>query len=578
MLVNIVKILKLFSEYRHIAMLSIFIGFLTIGSSIGLMMTSAFIISHAALHVHINQLQAAIAGVRFFGVSRGVFRYLERLISHETTFKILAKLRYLFFKGLIPLFPSKIKDFKSGDMLSRAISDIEKLEHLFIRVIVPPTTALLVYILSFALLGMFSIDFSIIFSAFYLSAGIGVPLLTFFLSKRIGERTIALKSRLNSLTSDITRGMSELIFFNQEVKWTNEFIDLNQELLNNEKRMNSIAGLNDALTGFLTSAAVLAILISAIPKISSGNFEGVSLLVVVLGVMAAFEAVYPLPQTLQYLGETSEAAGRFIEMQSETQTQMPVKDEEILPEIFSIKFNAVSFNYDENKKVLDSCDFIIEENSINAIVGKSGEGKSTILKLLAGLWNPDSGEINLGNLKTSEMPEEKVREFISFVPQNPGLFTGTIKSNLLMGNENASEEEINNALRISQLLEFINLLPKGLNTEIGELGKTLSGGEMKRLALSRALLKNSKIIVCDELTSGLDPITEKKILNELKKLANDKTVILITHRLAEMRQYDKILYLENGKIVETGIHDDLMNLDHGYASFYNLYGNLLPFE
>ncbi len=534
------------------------IGFLTVGSSIGLMMTSAFIITKAALQVHILELQVAIVGVRFFGISRGVFRYLERLVSHEVTFKLLSKFRLWFFQKLIPLVPSQTIDYTSGDLLSRSVEDIEKLEHIFVRVISPPFVLLLTLILMWFLLGIFNIYYSLIFTFVYLTAAIGVPLLTFVLSSKIGGKTVVLKSKLNELIIDGVQGLDELLSFGAEKRWREEIESTEKKLLALERKMKIIEGLHESLIGLMMNIAVFVLSVAAIPAVQGGTLEGIYLAVILIGTMSAFEAVFPIPQAVQYLEQSTAAGKRLFEITETEKKEKSVapKKEEI--QNYDLSIENVSFKYPNGTDALKNISMNIPYLSNVAIVGATGAGKSTLVNILTKLWQYDSGKIKLGNLDFNEIDDEKVREVISVIPQKVHLFTGTIRENLLIANKNASDELLWEAISKAELRNFIESLPEKLDAPIGELGNMLSGGERKRLAIARALVKNAPILICDEITSDLDSLTERNIIHTVQKIGEEKTVIFITHRLIELKKFDRIFVLFAGEITEQGSYDKLL--------------------
>lgn len=533
------KIASLSLEYRWWMILAALMSFFTVGSGIGLMMTSSYIIASAALQTPIFQLQVAIVGVRFFGIARGVFRYLDRYISHEVTFKILAKLRLWFFKSLIPIIPSKKKDLTSGDLLSRSIEDIESLEHIFVRVISPPFVLVTISILMFYLLNLFSLKYSLVFILIYYTSAIGIPLFTFLISKKIGEKIVELKSILKSQAVDYVQGISELIFYNKTKKWINDFNYLNEELLKAEKKMSLIQSLNEVLTGIAMNITILILLVIAIPDVNNKTLNGVYLSVITIGIMASFEIVFQIPLAFQFLGKSIEAGKRLINIVEgyDVITEINLVDKNNFTN--SIEFKNVSFSYDENKYVLKNLSFVINKNEVVAITGKSGVGKTSIVNLLTKLWQDYQGEILIDDINLKQLKEESIRNLIAVVPQNVHLFTGTIKENLLIAKSNATDDEIIYSLKQAELINFISNLPDGLNTNIGELGTKLSGGEAKRLAIARAILKNSPIIIFDEATSHLDYETENKILENLIKMKNEKTLVFITHRTNNIQIFDK---------------------------------------
>ncbi len=564
MLKTFIKIVSLGKEYKFWMLLAALLGFFTVGSGIGLMMTSSYLIAKATMQTPIYQLQVAIVGVRFFGISRGIFRYLERYISHNVTFKLLAKFRVWFFKSLIPIVPSKTIDFSSGDLLSRSIEDIESIEHVFVRVISPPFIFVATSLLMFGLLSIFSLTYSLIFIFMFFTSAIGIPLLTFLLSNKTSKTITTLKSNLKEFSIDNLQGISELIFYNQKDKWINDFDVLNNKLIKAQTRMNNIQSLHESLTGLMMNLTVIIMLFAAIPDVTSGILEGVYLSVISIGIMASFEAVAQIPQAFQYLGKSTEAGKRLFEI-TETTNQSPYQNTVTeFSSDYNLRLDNISFSYNNKTNALSNISFSVNPGEKVAIVGASGAGKSTLVNILTKLWDYNSGDIFLGSLNYKNISDDRIRNIISVVPQKVHLFTGTIKENLLVAKPDATDEELMLTLSEVNLNTFVNDLPEKLNANIGELGKKLSGGESKRLTIARALLKDSQIIIFDEINSHVDNLTEKKILETISKIKTDKSILFITHRIVQMEIFDKIIVFSNGKIVESGTHKELLKLNSYY--------------
>ena len=559
-----IKIVSLGKEYKFWMLLAALLGFFTVGSGIGLMMTSSYLIAKAALQTPIYQLQVAIIGVRFFGISRGVFRYLERYISHNVTFKLLAKFRVWFFKSLIPIVPSKTIDLSSGDLLSRSIEDIESIEHVFVRVISPPLIFVATSVLMFGLLSIFSLTYSLIFIFMFFTSAVGIPLLTFLLSNKTGKEIILLKSKLKEFSIDSIQGLSELIFYNQKDRWINDFYELNNKLLKAEKRMNNIQSLHESLTGLMMNLTVVIMLLSAIPDVTSGILEGVYLSVISIGIMASFEAVMQIPQAFQYLGKSTEAGNRLFEI-TETATYQPEQYSAKSSTLdYNLRLDNISFSYNNKTNALSNISFSIYPGEKVAIIGASGAGKSTIVNILTKLWDYNSGDIFLGKENYKNISEDRIRNIISVVPQKVHLFTGTIKDNLLIAKPDATDYELMLSLSKVNLETLVNSFPEKLNTNIGEFGNKLSGGEIKRLTIARGLIKDSSIIILDEINSHVDNLTEKKILETISNIPKEKSILFITHRIVQMKMFDKIIVLSSGKIVESGSHQELIEQNSYY--------------
>jgi ATP-binding cassette subfamily C protein CydC len=561
------KILKLSKGYSRWMAFAALLGFFTVGSSVGLMMTSSYIIAKAALHVHISELQTAIVGVRFFGISRAVFRYFERYVSHEATFRLLAKLRVWFFKAYERIAPSKTKDLTSGDLLTRVVSDVETLEHIFVRVIHPPVIALAVLVSLFLYLWKFGAVFSFVFLASFLIAGLVIPSITFLLSKNLGEKIIFLRAILNELIVDGVTGMHELSAFNQTENYQNEFEQTQKKLAEAERKMSVIDGFNESAIGLTMNLTVITIYAFAVPMVNANLLDGVLLSVLSLGIMAAFEAVMPIPLSVQYIDKSARAAKRLFEI-TETKEEEKEIAQSSAPESFDLETEDLAFSYDKIKTALKEISFSVNQKEKIAIVGASGSGKTTLVNLLLAFWKYDEGKITLGSKDYSSLKDDEIRKYFSVISQQTFLFNDTIKNNLLLANNNATNEELNDALKQAELEEFVDSLPENIDAYVGEQGKRLSGGERKRISIARAILKESPVLICDEATSDLDSITEKKILETIFRICENKSLIFITHRFADLDKFNKILVLENGKIVERGDFQTLLN---NKSKFYELF-------
>ena len=563
---TLIKILKLLSHYKWWMLLASLMGFLTIGSSIGLLMTSAYVIAKAALHPHIGELSIAIVGVRFFGISRGLLRYAERLFSHEVTFNLLAKFRVWFFKSIEPLVPSKTGKFTSGDLLARVVSDVESLEHVFIRVLSPPFVAFAIGVLVSAIFAFFNVVFVIAFLVPYLLAGVGVPYLTYKLSAKYGEDIILLRARLTELSLDGIEGKNELIFFGKVENHNSEFNEVNRRLIKLQRKMKLISGMNESLIGLSMNIAVIIIFITSIPLVQNGLINGISLSVLTLGTMVAFEAVLPIPLALQYLNSSIKAGDRLFQITEQTIEDEKNKSPNLNGD--NIELKNVCFSYRENEEVLKEISIKIDTNEKIAIIGGSGAGKSSIINLLLNFWKTNSGSITIDNIDYNEISEEEIRAEYSVIPQKVFLFSDTIKGNLLIAKPDATDEDLWNVLQKAELKYLVESLPNKLDTWIGNQGKQLSGGERKRIAIARAILKDSNIFICDEITADLDSVNEMNIINTIHSVTKEKSLIYITHRLVDMDKFDSIYLIENGKIVSVGSHAELITNSDEYQKYF----------
>jgi len=463
------RLLRMVAPFSKQMFLAILLGFATVGSSIGLMSTSGFIISKAALQPSIAEIQVAIVGVRFFGISRGVFRYGERLVSHDVTFKLLARLRVWFYQGIEPLAPARLLHMDSGDLLSRIVSDIETLQNFFIRVIAPPLVAVLTLVLMMVFMGNVSWELVTAVSLSLLFAGLGVPLLTFWLSRGIGKQMVAVRSRLNVTLVDVVQGNADLLVLGQADAFQQRVTGLSMQLINLQQRMATISGLHGALGGLLMHLATVGVLLLSIPLVTNGTLDGVMLAVLALATMASFEAVMPLPLAFQYLEESVVAANRLFELVDAKPAVQDPPPPSPTPIDNSLTIYDLRFTYDGTEQVvLDGIDLGVGENGRLAIVGPSGAGKSTLIHLLLRFFEFEQGEIQLGGHPLQSYQQEDVRNMISVVSQRTHLFNGTIRDNLLIARPKATADALFAAAQQAQIHEFITSLPKGYETWIGE--------------------------------------------------------------------------------------------------------------
>ena len=544
-----------------------FIGFATTGSGIGLLMTSGYIIAKAALQPPMSALHLGIAGVRFFGLARGVLRYAERLLSHDTTFRILKKLRLWFYDAIEPLAPARLMHFRSGDLLQRVVDDIQSLENIYTRVLAPPLTALLVSALMWFLLGTYSLGASLLILFFHLLAGIGVPLLAMRLSRGVSVGIMKEKTTQQLLALDLFQGIGELQIYGKLQEHLEALRTAEETKLRLQRKNALIDGLHESLTGLLMNGAVVAILWALVPAISTPGMNGISLTIVTLAVMASFEPFLPLPASLKHLEADTHAGERLFEiLDAKPETTTPAAPLSF-PKEPALRAENLSFSYPgSTTKTLDGISFAALPGEHIAIVGPSGAGKSTITALLMRFWNTPEGSLTIGGADIGRFDPEELRRNMALVSQRTYLFARTIRENLLLARPEATDQELKNALAAAGLGQFSSKLDEWC----GQHGMKLSGGERQRIAIARMVLQNAPVMILDEATANLDGITEKEVTETLAALGEGKTMITITHRLKAMDQYDAIVVLDKGKIAEQGRHEELMQGNGLYRRMWEL--------
>ena len=562
------RLLKLIAPFRLWIALGIVLSFLTIGSSVGLMALSAYLISKSALVTDVVDVAIPITLVRVFAILRAGFRYLERYYTHMATFRILTHLRVWFYESIEPLAPARLMSFRSGDLLTRIVADIETLENFYVRVVVPPIAAALVTAFACFLLDHFDGRLAVALGAFLLVTGVFLPLASRRLSARPASALIGTRAELNALLVDEIQGIADLLSFDQARRHQERLLAVSRQLNRVQEQMAMIRGLSNALAALFTSLAGITVLGLAVPLVSRGAIDGVYLATLPLAAIASFEAVQPLALALQQLEASHAAARRLFEI---IDTTPPVSDSQhacqtpylVEPHIaaarsgettYGIEIRDLRFRYGPHEPLLlDGLSLSLPPGGRVVIIGPSGSGKSTLVNLLLRFWEYEQGEICIGGRDIRDYALDDVRKLLAVVPQQVHLFNGTLRDNLRLANADASDDEIIAACKTAQLHDFIQSLPDGYKTLIGENGLLLSGGERQRLAIARALLKNAPILVLDEATANLDDLTQQKLIVALEPFMRGRTTVIIAHDAARWPDADRML-LQNGRLhrVATG--------------------------
>lgn len=568
------RLLSFVKPFWPQVLLSILLGALTIGASISLMSTSAYLISLAALHPGMDAISVAVVGVRFFGISRGVFRYLERLASHSLTFRVLAKLRVWFYQAIEPLAPARLVSARSGDLLNRIMADVETLDNLYVRVLAPPLVAMVVVLGMAVFMGAFSPLLGLVIVVFLLAVGLGLTILNLTLNKKPGQALVEQRSRLRADLIDSVQGLPDLVAFGQEKAYLTKIQAAGGQFSTTQTRMARLNGFQAGLNSLLTGLGIWCLIYLSIPLVTSGEIKGVHLAVIILGAMASFEAVQNLPQAAQLFEANLQSARRLFEIaDAEPAVKSPA---EPLPRPASadLSVRGLRFAY-ETENVINGIEFDLPSGKKLAIVGPSGAGKSTIVNLLMRFWDYADGEILLDEQDLRRYTPVDARRMFSLVSQGTYLFNASLRENLLLARPWATPAEIETACAQAELHEFVTSLPKGYETVVGERGLQFSGGERQRVAIARALLKDAPLFIFDEPTANLDTATERRLLETLQRVTKDKSVLWITHRLVGLEAMDEIIVMDKGRIVERGTQAELLAQDGLYKKLWNLQNRAL---
>jgi len=556
--------------------LAVLLGVATVASNVGLLATAAYVISAAALVSFLGALVIPIYLVRLFGVSRAGARYAERMVSHNLTFKLLADFRTWFYSRLEPLAPARLLRYRTGDLLSRIVQDVDELQNVYLRIVAPVAVASMTSLLTILLLYAFGPPLAFAALGFLLATGVGVPFLVRSLARGLGRKQLELRGELNARIVDGIQGVQDLLAFGREEDQELAIASLNRRLGRLQRRMAFITGLQDALGDLMMNLAMLAMLVLAIPLVSGGEIRGVYLAFLALVVLGSFEAVQPLGIAFQFLGRSVGAAERLFEIvDAEPEVKDPTEPRP-LPEDHRLVFDRVGFRYESGgPPVLEDVSFTLEAGRRVAVVGPSGAGKSTLAGLILRFRDPTSGTIFVGGHDVRGYGQDDPRGLIGVVAQDTHVFNETLRANLLIAKPEATDDDLRRVITQAQLSGLVERLPDGLDSPLGEQGLKLSGGERQRLSIARTLLKDAPLLVLDEPTANLDPVTERELLDAVYDLMRDRATLVITHRLVRMEDMDEILVLDGGRIVERGTHEELEGRHGMYLQMLDIQRELL---
>jgi len=568
--------IRLFKSHGKRMLVGILLGLLAIGSAVGLLSLAGWFLTAAA----IAGLSAAgtwqfnfflpSIGVRLFAFSRTLARYGERVVNHDTTFRILESLRVWFYRHMEPLAPACLSKYRSGDILNRLVEDIDTLDNLFVRVLSPSTAALALSVLLFVFLWLFDPLIAVTALAFLAVAGCLVPFAAVSMGAQTGRILGRQSAMLRVRIVETLQGMSELLVYGAQVQHLESIRQDSDGLMASQRRMSHITGLTTASITLISGLAVTSVLYLGLDHIDlAAEYGGAKLALVTLAVMASYEAVWPLPTAFQFLGRTREAGRRLMEIvTSEPAVRYPEKSRS-LPKRYGLTFENIHFRYDQHAPpALESLSFEVAAGSRVAVLGTTGSGKTTLVNMLVRFWQPTSGRIYIDGVDIGTLSAADLRRRISVVSQQAHIFSTSLRDNLLMARADATENDLQEALAAAQLLPFVDSLPDGLDTWVGEAGKRLSGGQARRLAVARAFVQDAPIWVLDEPTEGLDRVTERQLMQAIMERTVGKTVVFITHRMVDIHRMDESILIDSGRIVAQGRHPTLLTDNPRYRRFW----------
>jgi thiol reductant ABC exporter CydC subunit len=520
------------------------LGCLAIGSNVGLMAVSAYLISKSALVTNVAEVALAITAVRVLAISRAAFRYLERYVTHRSTLRILAELRAWFFAVIEPLAPARLEQ-RTGDLLSRAIADVDTLEDFYVRAALPPIVAVGVTAFATILLGVFEPVLGLALLAFLILAGWVLPIASRRLTSEAALRSVTVRAEMEAALFDHVEGLAEVAVYDQAGRSAAHLMTLADGLDRARERLALVRGIGTGLGALAASLAGLVTLALAIPLVTGGQLDGVLLAVIPLAAIASFEATQPMTQAIQHLDASRQASSRLFELiDAPPEVVDPARP--MRPGgAHGIAVQDLRFRYGPDEPlVIDGLELTIPEGGSLGLVGPSGSGKSTLISLMLRFREYHEGHIRLGGRDLRELAQDDVRASIALVPQRIDLFDASVRDNLSLADPALTDQRMVAACRAAAIHEVIEALPEGYDTRIGEDGVRLSAGERQRLAIARALVKDAPVLILDEPTANLDAATEERVLDGLAVAVAGRTTLVITHRQAVADRMDRVVSIE----------------------------------
>lgn len=524
------------------------LGALAIGCSVGLLATSAFLISKAAQQPPILHLQVAIVAVRAFGIGRGVFRYAERIVGHDAAFRSLTDLRVAVYDRLAVIAPAGLSAYRSGDLLARLVADVDAMLDLHLRVVLPYVVAAVVGAGSVTLLAAFVPAAGVALALALLVGGVAVPMLTLRLAERSQRRVAPQQGRLTAETVTLLDGAAELIALGRAEDALERIRATDADLTRAAGRAAASSGVGAALGVVAQGAAVLACVIFGTQAVASGSLNGVNLALVVLVPLAAYEAVQVLPAAVVTFARVRESARRIVAVLDAPDPVPDPADPASIPaplEPASLVVRDFQAGWRPGSWVTQPVSFTVAPGQSLALVAPSGVGKSTFAAGLARLA-PARGEVWFGSLDLAQLAGDDVRTVVRVIQQDAHLFDSTIAENVRLANRAVTDDDITRLLSGLGLGEWLGSLPDGVATRVGRFGRAVSGGQKQRIAVARALVTDSPVIVADEPTEHLDAANAGLVLKALRRHCRDRILVLITHDRADAAGCDQTVELSRG--------------------------------
>ena len=544
------------------------------GSGVGLIACAAWLISAASLQPPIVTLTVAIVGVRVFALSKAALRYLERLVSHDSAFRMLASIRMRFVAVLEPLSPGALPAYHRGDLLARMVSDVDGLQDLPLRVLQPVVVAAGTGALAVGLVATLLPSAAVVLATTLVVAAVAAPAATSWANQRAEARLATARAELSTGIVTLLNARADLVAYGAASQHLAQLRALDAGLTQIARSSALAAGVGAGLSVVCAGAAVWGALALGTSAVRDGAMGGVILAVVVLIPLAAFEAVQVLPTATLAYSRSRHGGERIIELMD---TPAPVTEPASCEQLDRANLWPISLrgagarwpgSHSSGPAAVTGIDLELMPGRTVAIVGESGSGKTTVSAMLLRFIELSSGSYLVGGIDVRDLQGDEVRRMVGLCAQDAHMFDSTIRENLRLAHPGGDEDALRNVLRRVRLLNWVDGLPDGLDTHVGECGERLSQGERRRISVARALLADFPAIVFDEPTANLDQPAADALVRDLLTATADRATVLITHRLSSLELVDEIIVLKDGVVAERGRHEQLALAGGVYARAY----------
>jgi thiol reductant ABC exporter CydC subunit len=537
------RLLALTDASRPRAALAALLGAMTVIFGMGLMATAGYLISRAAERPAILSLTVAIVGVRFFGLARPVIRYLERLASHDLALRVLGRVRVQVYHRIEPLAPAQLEGYRDGDLLARMVADVDGLQNLHLRAVGPPLVALLAGVVAVGVTAAFLPAAGLVLAVGLAAGGVAVPALAGALGRRAGRRQATARGELSAELVELLRAAPELVAHGGEQAALARLRGADRALVRLAHRDALVGGVAEGAGLAVVGATVAGVLAVAVGASADGHLDRVLIAMLALLALASFEAVQPLAAAARELSATLAGGRRILELADrEAAIVDPIAPAAPPRWPFAVALEGVSARYGAGERLaLKGVSFRLEPGRRLALVGASGAGKTTVVNLLLRFLDPEAGRVTIAGRDLREYRQEDVRRAVAVAGQDSHVFSASIRENVCLARPDANDGEVERALRRARLWPWVTELPDGWDTDVGEDARELSGGQRQRLVLARALLVDAPVLVLDEPTAHLDPSMAQELMCDVFAAADDRSVLLITHRPEGLDLVDEII-------------------------------------